>query len=270
MNKKNSHSFNKGGNTRFWKGKEVNEYDKNQKMSVEHKDEVLNNMERIYRFFVKKYDISSVRILDIGCGPGTLSLQLLDSIGDCKIIGVDSSKQMIELSKNRLENYIPGRYSSYISDFNTENFWIPKIDKKYDFIVSSLALHYLSDERREAFFKEIYDHLKENGVFIGCIGNLSNVPVIREMEQIFKAEYAYKNKIQQVNDFGGLGSLVSLDDSENFDTFLTKSKNRQKEMNINWRSPKDYLMALKNAGFEKSEIVWHKWVKSIYVAIKRS
>ena len=42
MNRKNSNLSNKGDNPSFWKGKEVEEYDKNQKMCVEHKDEVLD------------------------------------------------------------------------------------------------------------------------------------------------------------------------------------------------------------------------------------
>ena len=256
MNNENAKSPHQGGNINFWNDNEVSKYDIKQKMIVEHKDKVIDNIVRIARFFVKKYDISFPIILDIGCGPGTLVLRLLDSIDNCKIIGVDSSKQMIETSNYRLKKYIPNLYSGCISNFNTDNFWISKIDKKYDFIVSSLALHYLSDERRDTFFKEIHDHLKENGVFIACIGNLSNISEINEMEQIFKAEYAYENIIKQENYL------------KNFDTFLTKFKNRQKEMNINWRDPADYLIALENAGFEKSDIVWHIWVKSIYVAIK--
>jgi len=180
MNNENAKSPHQGGNINFWNDNEVSKYDIKQKMIVEHKDKVIDNIVRIARFFVKKYD----------------------------------------------------------------------------FIVSSLALHYLSDERRDTFFKEIHDHLKENGVFIACIGNLSNISEINEMEQIFKAEYAYENIIKQENYL------------KNFDTFLTKFKNRQKEMNINWRDPADYLIALENAGFEKSDIVWHIWVKSIYVAIK--
>ena len=262
MDKENMHSSHKGGNVDFWNGKEVNGYDINQKMIVEYKEDVLSNILRIARFFTEKNNILSPTILDIGCGPGTLSKRLLDSIGNCKVIGVDSSKQMIMLSRHRLRKFIPNRYDGCVSNFNSEDFWTSKIDQKYDFIVSSLALHYLSDERRDLFFKEIQDHINKNGVFIACIGNLSDVPEIGGMEQVFKAEYAYKNRAQketrQENDNGNL---------DGFNTFLTELKERQKDMNINWRPPKDYLIALENAGFEKSEIVWHAWVKSIYVAI---
>ncbi|MDY6966515.1 MAG: class I SAM-dependent methyltransferase [Halobacteriota archaeon] len=225
-------------------------------MNVEYKDELLENIVRVTQFFVKKYHTQFPTILDIGCGLGTLSTLLLDSLDNCKIVGVDSSEEMIEESNRRLKKYIPDRYSSHISNFNFKNFWTPEIDRKYDFIVSSLALHYLSDERRSAFFSEIHEHLKENGVFIACIGNLSKISEIREMEEIFKAEYAYKNVTWQEND------------PDDFESFLNESKDRQREMKINWRIPEDYLTALKDADFEKYDIVWHIWVKSIFVAIK--
>ena len=143
-----------------------------------------------------------------------------------------------------------------MSDFNSYDFWTPSIDREYDYIASSIALHYLSDERRQPFLKEVFSHLTAGGVFVACIGNRSEVPEIAEMEHSFRARFLWNN----------LDPAKRPESFEIFEKDFVEEK--ETKANINWQSPKEYLDCMRNAGFKIVDIVWHLWVKSIYVSIK--
>ena len=48
-------------------------------------------------------------MLDLGCGPATLSIQFAQAFPHCEIWAVDGSAIMIELAKNRAEAYLQDR-----------------------------------------------------------------------------------------------------------------------------------------------------------------
>ena len=244
-----------GGNPEFWTDELVRAYDYHQFLVSEKKEEVLNNMTRIVRFFCNKHSTNDPTVLDVGCGPGTLSTRILDGLPDSIVVGVDVSDQMIEAaSRNLIPRYGP-RFSAYVGDFNSADFWIPEIDREYDFIVSSIALHYLSDQRRTPFFKEVLNRLKANGVLVACIANRSDVGEIAEMEAFFRAEFTH----QQLEKERG---------PQDFEQVVRRCAEEDARANVNWCSPQEYLDSMRSAGFEKADIVWHHWLKSIFVGMK--
>jgi len=255
ISKNSSHS---GGNIEFWRDEMVKEYDYQQSLLSEKKEEVLANITRIIVHFCRMHSIANPIILDIGCGPGTpltLSGYVLEKLPNSIVVGVDSSDQMIEVANKNLIPRYGQRFSSYVSDFNSNGFWVAEINRNYDFIVSSGTLHYLSDQRRMAFFKEIFDHLRDNGVFVSCIADRSMVPEIAEMGHLFRVEFTYSQ-------------LEEGKRPQNFEEFKKRFEEEDKRANINWQSAVEYLNSIQKAGFRKADIVWHLWVKSIFVGIK--
>ncbi len=250
-----SHS---GGKPEFWKDEFVREYEHHQYLVSEKKEEVLDNITRIIKYFCRLYSIDDPSILDVGCGPGsrtTLCAYVLEKVHNSIVVGVDSSKEMIQAAKKNLTAKKRGRFSGYLSDFNSARFWIPQVNKKYDFIVSSGALHYLSDRRRKRFFEEVFGHLKDDGVFVACIGNMSSVPEIAEMEHLFRVQFTY-NRLEETKG------------PQDFEDFKKSLEEKDKKAGINWQSHSEYLNCMKSAGFTKADIVWHLWIRSIFVGLK--
>ena len=233
-------------------------YDYQQSLLWEKKQEVQANITRILAFFCKIYSIVEPNILDIGCGPGTpltLLRYILDKLPGSVVYGVDSSDQMIEAANKNLVPRYGKQFSGYVSDFNSDGFWIADIDRNYDFIVSCGALHYLSDQRRRPFLKEVFSHLKDKGILVACIGTRSMVPEIAEMEHIFRVEFTYDQ-------------LEGGKRPKDFQEFRKKFEETDKKANINWQSDKVWLDAIRDAGFKRVDIVWHLWVRAIFVALK--
>jgi len=247
-----------GGNPQYWMDNVVREYEYQQHLVTEQKEESLKNIVRIINYFRSLYGIRAPRILDIGCGPGTettLSKYILEGVPDSYVTGVDFSEQMIGVANSRLIEEYGQRFIGYVSDFNRPDFWIPEINRRYDFLTSFAALHYLSDNRMFAFLKELYDHLENNGVFVVSMGNRSTLPGIAEMENQFRIEFTYNQ--------------LDLDErSSDFNQFKANFEETDSKANINWHSYREWLELIEDAGFREVDVVSHLWIRTTIVALK--
>ena len=101
-------------------------------------------------------------VLDIGFGTGTLTAKLYGQ--GCSIYGQDFSEKMLELAAARMPDA-----HLYVGDF-TEGLAAPLRNRKYDFIISTYALHHLTDLQKCVFLSELRGCLKEAGrILIGDV-----------------------------------------------------------------------------------------------------
>ncbi len=98
------------------------------------------------------------KILDVGVGTGLLTYELYKK--GAQIYGIDFSEKMLELAEQKMPK---GKFCCY--DFKHG---LPKeLDgAKFDYIVSSYAIHHLNDEEKVNFILKLKGTLKENGKII--------------------------------------------------------------------------------------------------------
>ncbi|WP_128699951.1 class I SAM-dependent methyltransferase [Candidatus Velamenicoccus archaeovorus] len=75
------------------------------------------------------------RILDLGCGTGSISKKIKEHFPKARITCVDFSENMLEIAKNKLRDFRDIRY--VVSDVRTFDY------SGFDAVVSSLTLHHL-------------------------------------------------------------------------------------------------------------------------------
>ena len=85
-----------------------------------------------------------IEVMDLGCGTGMVALKVKQLFANSKITCVDISPNMLEVAKNRLSQYEGITYK--IVDFYDMDF-----DRKYQVIVSSLALHHLINDEDTSY-----------------------------------------------------------------------------------------------------------------------
>ena len=102
------------------------------------------------------------RVLDIGFGTGVLTSKIYEN--GHQIDGVDFSSRMITIAKSKMPN-------ANLIEWDISNGLPPEmIDEKYDFIISTYALHHLTDEEKTPFIMNLLSLLKKNGkILIGDI-----------------------------------------------------------------------------------------------------
>lgn len=104
-------------------------------------------------------DDRRIRVVDLGCGTGTITKKIKERYPKVNITCVDFAEKMIETAKSKLRIF--GDISYVISDCLDFDF-----SAGYDAVVSSLVLHHIRDENvKKKFFKKVFDGLENKGVF---------------------------------------------------------------------------------------------------------
>jgi SAM-dependent methyltransferase len=98
------------------------------------------------------------RLLDVGCGTGTLALMAKEAAPDAEVIGLDADPEILERARAKAEE--AGVAIGLDEGLSTE---LPYEDQSFDLVVSTLFFHHLTgaDKRRTA--SEIARVLKRGG-----------------------------------------------------------------------------------------------------------
>jgi ubiquinone/menaquinone biosynthesis C-methylase UbiE len=97
-------------------------------------------------------------ILDLGTGPGYLPIEIIKQSADIKIIGIDLSRQLIQMAQQNAKNAgVSDRIDFRLGD--SGRLWFD--DASFDMAISTGMLHSLRDPIK--VLKEIYRVLKNGG-----------------------------------------------------------------------------------------------------------
>ncbi len=134
--------------------------------------EVLIKVVRFWNSKIKK-------VMDLGCGDGILGRTIKTEFPDVQIYFVDFSDPMLEAAKSKIK---ADKSIQFIkSDFSSSN-WEKELNEKFDLVISGFSIHHQPDTRKKKLYKEIFELLNPNGIFL----NLEHVAsATGEVEKIF-------------------------------------------------------------------------------------
>ena len=117
--------------------------------------------DRARRDLIEQARITSAqRILDIGCGTGTLAVQLKQERADVEVIGLDPDPKALRRAKAKATRArVSVQFDQGFADA------LPYASGSFDRVLSSLMFHHLEDETREKTLKEVLRVLKPAGSF---------------------------------------------------------------------------------------------------------
>lgn len=97
-----------------------------------------------------------MKVLDLGCGTGTLTIMLKKSYPNASVTGIDADPAILKIAREKSEGL----------DIQWEEgpaSLLPYPDASFDHVVTSLVIHHLVTEDKRRAFKEIYRVLKPSG-----------------------------------------------------------------------------------------------------------
>ncbi len=153
------------------------------------------------------------RVLDLGVGTGNLSLLLH---GFDELVCVDTSSKMIEIAQNKIgkSDQVQFKKADLLEYFNEEN-------RLFDSIVSTYAIHHLTESEKDFLFSELYQSLTIGGIVV--VGDL----MFKNQEEESKIFKQYRlqgneNLIDDIKDeyFWYLDSSVDFLKKIGFETFI--------------------------------------------------
>ncbi len=196
----------------------------------------------------------SFTAIELGSGTGYFTKYFLERFPEAKVIAVEGSASMVELSKSRLGE-ISRRVEFKTGDFRDLASIIK--DKPEALIVfSSYALHHLTKVEKLSMLQSLSDLLLPGGWFINCDLIVSEHPEIEKRIQDIR--------IQCILD-------RSKGNDSRFKTYSSTRKYLDKLEAAEDDKPltiKEDLHLLQNAGLYNSTIFWLEYREVVYGAIK--
>ena len=101
------------------------------------------------------------KILDLGAGTGLLTQYVLNKYPKAQYTLVDIADEMLEMARERYK-------SSHNILFKTVDYRNELCGDNYDAIISALSIHHLDTHEKEKLYRNIFDALKNGGVFINA------------------------------------------------------------------------------------------------------
>ena len=112
------------------------------------------------RLIVQAQFDANQRVLDLGCGTGTLTLMLKRQYPNLDLIGLDGDPKVLEIAREKAN-----RASTLIQWDLGMAYDLPYERYSFDRVVSSLMIHHLTSENKHLAFKEAFRVLKPGGEF---------------------------------------------------------------------------------------------------------
>jgi ubiquinone/menaquinone biosynthesis C-methylase UbiE len=98
------------------------------------------------------------RILDLGCGTGTLAIQVKQREPAAEVVGLDADPEMLAQARRKAEQ--AGIELELTEGFSTE---LPYEDASFDRVLSTLFFHHLDPEPKRQTAREIARVLRKGG-----------------------------------------------------------------------------------------------------------
>jgi len=106
------------------------------------------------------------RVLDLGCGPGTLTLTILEAFPDAEVYGIDFDPSVLILAQARLARF-GGRVHLLQADLRQTS-WAETVPAAMDAVVSATALHWLEPDTLAALYRRIAGLLRPGGILLNA------------------------------------------------------------------------------------------------------
>lgn len=128
-------------------------------------------------------DTNQPVVLDLGCGPGSLSARLAERLPTAEIIGVDVDPLLLALAAGAHEGV--ARFVE--TDLRTPGWsWSLRLNRTVEAAVSTTALHYLPRAEVAALYRELAGLLRPGGVFINADNLYDPQPAIAELAAVLR------------------------------------------------------------------------------------
>ncbi len=213
---------------------------------------------------------SLTRVLDLGCGPGSLTRELLDAFPHAEIVGVDSEPTLLLLARARLAPF--GARAKLVSADLREPFWSESLPAPFDAVVSAAALHWLAPEQLALLYKQLARLVRPGGIFMNADHVGSDYPPIQNAWEKHREEMRAHEASAAADDWDGFWQAYAQAYAQALGESASEIRRR---METSFAKGNDqglplawHVHALKEAGFRYVDCFWRSDGDAVYGGIR--
>lgn len=216
---------------------------------------------------VKRLTGPSPRVLDLACGPGSLTRTIVTVLPKAKVTAVDKDPLLLAIARD----VFAANMNIGVSEIDLDDpDWAKGPQEPFDAIVSSTALHWLAPDVLSRLYFQLADLIAPGGVFLNADHLLYDdvaQPALRKLAR----------EDDQANQDLAFGSGTDTWDAwwaaaESRPAYAEAAERRKKIWAGNVPTPKVtlgyHLETLRSAGFRETETVWQYLDDYVICAIR--
>lgn len=136
------------------------------------------------------------RILDLGCGTGSMTVMLKQAFPQAEVFGVDLSPYMLLVADGKAQQ--AGLNIQFLQG-NAESTKFP--DRSFDLITAALLFHETPSAVTENILREVYRLLSTGGEVVVLDGNQQSLRQMNWVDRIFGEPYMAEYAAGSINDW---------------------------------------------------------------------
>lgn len=215
----------------------VDYYDDWMKKALPNYDDLFGSAQKLISFAPSL----PIDVLDLGAGTGLFSRHVLEKFPHARFVLYDLADKMLEVAKDRFQACL-SQFKFVIGDYRTL-----RVTHDFDLVISSLSIHHLMDDEKQALFRAIYGVLRKPGLFI-------NIDQIRG-ETTYLREVYWNYWLTQVRQRESSEKRIQ----ESVDRRMAYDRDALLADQLRW---------LKEAGFMNVDCVYKNFFVGVFLAMK--
>jgi len=206
------------------------------------------------------------RVLDLGCGPGSLSARVLERLPRAEIAAIDSDPVLLAIGRDALRS-LP-RLHFVDADLRTD--WMARlpIPPPFDAAVSTTALHWLDLPDLVRLFRSLATALRPGGVLL----NGDRLEFAHDQAMIARMAEAmqpnWPEAPEGVEDYGAWWEAAEAEPAFADGVVERRARNVDHPHDNPGHTYAFYRAALLAAGFTEVGTIWQRVVNRVLVAVR--
>ncbi len=218
---------------------------------------------------IESYLPPSFVALDVGCGPGSLSQRLLARFPQARVVALDLDPVLMQLGR-RAQLVDPARTRWVESDLRDPNWTRALPEGRFDAILSTTALHWLSPTDLVRTYRVLHDLLRPGGLFLNgdSYPYGKGRPIFRHIAHATAQRWQYQRVREGDMDWGAW--WAKLEQREDLRTLFELRRRRfpKGEHHETTATVDEQESLLRAAGFLEPTIVWRDFSNGVMMAVR--
>ena len=202
-------------------------------------------------------------VLDLGCGPGSLSVRLAERFRKATVVGVDQDPVLLALAEIGYSDV-----ARFVDADLAAPGWMAGVDLPgpVDAAVSTTALHWIPPERLPELYREVAGLLRPGGVLVNGDNLYDDQPTIARLAASVLEARAERVGVTDNEDWGSWWDSVIAEPS--LAAAVAERNRRGARHGITEYSVEHHTELLRAAGFTEVGTVWQSGDDMVLVAVK--